>query len=469
MGKTPNTTDAQQSNTKGHWLDLPLRLVSDVKPGEGVQAMALLVSIFTLLFSYYVLKTVREPLILATGGADMKSYGAAFQAGVLLLFVPLYSWFASKVDRFKLILGLSAFFVVCLELFYVGAQLGVPNLGFVFYVWVGIFSVSAIAQFWSFANDIYTKEAGERLFAVIGVGATLGGAFGSSLAKSLFGWGLDAYTMLHVAAGLLVVHAGLMVWTHHVHARQVLTDGTSAAQGAKAADPEPLWTAAAQGFGLILKSRYLMLIALVLFLLNWVNTNGEWLLSDAVDRAVLSDLRALSPDLDDKALRALPAFKSQVGQFWGGFFEWVNYLTLAFQALLVSRLVKYGGLRAAVLMLPLVALGAYGAMTIGVGLGLLRILKMLENATDYSVMNTAKAMLWLPTTPAEKYRAKQAADTFFVRLGDVMSFVVITQLSIKGWTLALLNLALVVGWLVASVWLLRSQAAYTSKSPQALK
>jgi AAA family ATP:ADP antiporter len=30
-------------------------------------------------------------------------------------------------------------------------------------------------------------------------------------------------------------------------------------------------------------------------------------------------------------------------------------------------------------------------------------------------------MLWLPTTRVEKYAGKQAIDTFFVRLGDMLS------------------------------------------------
>jgi AAA family ATP:ADP antiporter len=443
-------------------LDWALSLVSEVRAGEGAQALALLVSVFLLLCAYYITKTAREPLILATGGADMKSYAAAAQAGALLLLVPLYSWFASRVDRFRLLVGVGAFFILCLELFYVGAQLKVPQLGFVFYVWVGLFSVSSIAQFWSFANDLYTKEAGTRLFAVIGVGATLGGAFGSKIAKWLFQGGVDAYSMLHVAAALLVAHVGLLVWIHDKHAA-----AAARAPAAKDQPTERLFDAALAGFAMLFQRRYLMLIALTLLLLNWVNTNGEWLLSDRIDRAALAELRADAAGLTDDALRALPAYKAKVGVFWGGFFEWVNYLTLGIQALLVSRLVKYGGLGAVVLMLPVIALGVYGALLIGVSLGALRVLKTLENATDYSVMNTAKAMLWLPTSPAEKYRAKQAADTFFVRLGDVMSFVVITQLDVRGGPLALLNITLVGVWIATSIWLLREAKAQDQPQPTA--
>ena len=56
---------------------------------------------------------------------------------------------------------------------------------------------------------------------------------------------------------------------------------------------------------------------------------------------------------------------------------------------------------------------------------MVRVVKTAENATDYSVMNTAKQMLWLPTTREQKYKAKQAIDTFFVRFGDLLSAAVV--------------------------------------------
>ena len=43
-----------------------------------------------------------------------------------------------------------------------------------FYIWLGVFNVFVVAQFWSFANDIYTEGQGRRLFPLIGVGASLG-------------------------------------------------------------------------------------------------------------------------------------------------------------------------------------------------------------------------------------------------------------------------------------------------------
>lgn len=87
----------------------------------------------------------------------------------------------------------------------------------------------------------------------------------------------------------------------------------------------------------------------------------------------------------------------------------------------MSRIVKYFGVAGAILALPIVALGAYGLIAVGASLSVVRWAKSAENMVDYSVMNTGKAMLWLPTTREEKYKAKTAIDTFFVRVGDLAS------------------------------------------------
>ena len=108
------------------------------------------------------------------------------------------------------------------------------------------------------------------------------------------------------------------------------------------------------------------------------------------------------------------AFKSAwgafIGSFYGNFFYYVNIITLLIQAFLVSRIVKYLGVKGVLFALPFVAFGAYGLIAFGAGFAMIRVMKMAENSTDYSVMNTARALIWLPTSAEEKYKAKQAVD-----------------------------------------------------------
>src|SRR6478736_4578665 len=110
-------------------LDRALSLFTEIRAGEGATAVLMLANIFLLLVCYSVIKTVREPLILLGGGAEVRSYAAAGQAVLLMGFVPLYSWFATRVDRAKLLIGVSLFFVAGIELFAAAVAARVPYVG----------------------------------------------------------------------------------------------------------------------------------------------------------------------------------------------------------------------------------------------------------------------------------------------------------------------------------------------------
>jgi len=106
------------------------------------------------------------------------------------------------------------------------------------------------------------------------------------------------------------------------------------------------------------------------------------------------------------------------------------------------------GVRGALFALPLVALGAYAAMAAGVTFVVMRAMKVAENATDYSLENTAKALLWLPTSRDVKYKAKQTVDAFFVRCGDVLAalavFVFADRFALATTHIALVNAVLAI-------------------------
>jgi AAA family ATP:ADP antiporter len=150
-------------------------------------------------------------------------------------------------------------------------------------------------------------------------------------------------------------------------------------------------------------------------LLNVVNTTGEYILSHLVVEHA-SALAAADASFDKNAY---------IGAYYGSYFLWVNAIALAVQMFIASRLVKYFGLAGVLYALPVIALGSYGFVAVGATLGIVRWAKTAENSTDYSVMNTAKQLLWLPTSRDEKYKAKQAVDSFFVRLGDLAAALVV--------------------------------------------
>jgi len=409
------------------WLDRVLSLFTEVRAGEGATALLMLANIFLLLVCYAVIKTVREPLILLGGGAEVRSYAAAGQALLLMATVPLYGWFAARVDRAKLLVGVTLFFIVTIELFAAAVAAHVPYVGVAFFVWVGIFNVSLVAQFWSFANDIYNKEAGDRLFPIIMIGMTAGAPLGSLIAGRLFHSGVTPQVILHISTLLLAASVGIYL---RINTRDEERRGV----------PAPALSASG-GFRLVLSNRYLQLVAALVVLLNVVNTTGEYLVA-----------RLLTIHVHELA-RFNPAFDKQayIGSFSGDYQFWVNVAAFLIQAFVTSRLVKYRGLRGALMALPLVALGGYAIVAAGVGFSVVRWIKTAENATDYSVMNTARQLLWLKTSREEKYKAKQAIDTFFVRTGDVISAVVVYagagMLHLTVQQFATVNVALTLAWI----------------------
>ncbi|HYQ88025.1 MAG TPA: Npt1/Npt2 family nucleotide transporter [Candidatus Binatia bacterium] len=438
----------QRETPKGA-LDRLLGVFADVRGGEAASALLLMLNIFLLLASYYLLKTIREPLILASpgGGAEVKSYAAAAMAGLLLILVPLYSAIASRVSRVRLINSVTLFFIACLIAFFGLSQAGVP-IGVAFFIWVGIFNLMIIAQLWAFANDVYTVEEGKRLFAIVGFGASLGAIAGSFVTGQLVKV-YGPYPFMLGAAGLLAI---CMALTNLVSVRE-----KRARSGAPhpAADPSspPATVDPRQGlrgrsgFALVFADRYLLLIGILMLVYNLVNTNGEYILGKTVvSQYTAAHGAASAGGLDEKKV---------IGEFYGNYFTMVNILSAIIQAFVVSRVLKWFGVRVALLVLPAVALIGYGAMAFIPVLRFIRGTKLAENSLDYSLQNTTKNALYLPTSPAAKYKAKQANDTFFVRFGDVVSagivFVGTTWLGFQARQFALVNVALVLVWLTIAV------------------
>ncbi|MGH7843693.1 MAG: NTP/NDP exchange transporter [Candidatus Binatia bacterium] len=443
-------------------LDRILLLFADVRAGEGLTAILLTVNLFLLLTAYLIIKTVRETLILSEGGAEVKSYAAAGQAVLLFLIVPAYGYLASKVNRIKLINWVTVFFISNLVAFYILSQLRVP-LGISFFLWVGIFNLFIIAQFWSFANDIYTEEQGKRLFAIVAFGGSLGAILGPKIASFLFA-PFGPYLLMLLTAVLL----GVCLTFPNVVNKMERGPAKAAKKSPDA--QKPLGKEGA--FKLVVGKPYLFLIAFLMVVLNVVNTTGEFILGKTVTQeaqrvAALQTAATPSggteqPPADDQKGEKVREF---IASFYGDYFFTVNLIGALAQLFLVSRIMKLCGVPASLFFLPVIALAGYSVITIMPALAFIRFAKILENSTDYSLQNTARQALFLPTTREEKYKAKAAIDTFFVRIGDVMSTALVfmsVQLALSARALSGINIVLIALWLLLVVGIGRSYKALTA-------
>lgn len=424
-------TGEPSDDTRPSLLEKALRVITEVRPGEGTTVVLMGFNLFLVLTSYYMLKTIREALILSEGGAEVKTYSSAGQALLLLVLVPAFGAFASRVSRVKLLRGVTLFFVANIVLFFV-AGLAKLHVGVAFFVWVGIFNVMIVAQYWAFANDIYTPEQGKRLFAVVALGSNIGAWMGSLWAGGLIRR-LGPYPLMIVAAVVLAACVGV---AEVINRRQA-----ARAPKEKAADSEkPLGKEG--GFELILKDRYLLLIALLIVVLNLVNTTGEYVLGKLVVQEAVAKFGAGEASLEDR--------QKFIGGFYGDFFSYANLASFLLQMFAVSRVLKYLGVGGAMFVHPIVAFFGYLAVFRMPSLAVARIAKVCDNTLDYSLGKTAQQALWLPTSREAKYKAKQAVDAFFMRAGDVLAAGLVfvgERMAFAAPTFAAFNVVLAAVWM----------------------
>jgi AAA family ATP:ADP antiporter len=427
-------------------VDRFLSLFTKMGPGEGPSVLWFALYVFLLLCCYYILKTTREVFILTEFDAEVASYAIAAQALLLLFIVPLYSVVARAGNKKYLIRWITLFFAANIGIFYLMGNAGM-EIGFIYYVFVGIFGVMVIAQFWAFAADCYNVKSGQRLFPVIMIGGSAGAILGAKVPKLLIALGIDQIEMLLVAGAIL-----LLTLVLGEAARRAIPDSARSTYAATdAGEEKDKLSQALGGFALVFRSRYLMMIVLLVVLLNWVNSTGEVILKDFVRNWAVAEVESGAAD----------SVGDLIGGFFSDFYFTVNLLGFLIQAFLVSRIYRRIGVSGALMILPTIAAIGYGLIAFAIAFvpifTIVRLVKIMENSVDYSVMNTTRQALFLPLSQAEKYEGKTTIDTFFWRVGDMIQagafFVGLNYLGMTIIQFAILNTVLALIWLVVAFML----------------
>ena len=435
-----------------------IRLFTRVRPGEGRSTVLFFANAFLLLFSYYIAKALREAFLLSQFSAEVRAYAVAVIALLLMFIVPAYGLVRRRLDGARL---LRAVILCCaaVMVIFAGVAWSGRRIGFAFFVWVSIYGVMVTAQFWAFATDALNLKSGQRLFPLIMVGGNLGALAGAKCAQFL----VSAIT----AEGLMLVATAAVLLTLALSGRAAaaVPEGSRALSAGQERRPPNLLG----GIGLVLRDRYLLLIALLVVLLNWINSTGEFILADVVSR---------NADLQITASAGLLQKRALIAAFYGDFQFWFTLAGLLIQLFAVSRIYRWVGVPGALLVLPAIAALGYGLVVFVPIFSILRMVKIAENSVDYSLMNTTRQALFLPVSRDAKYEGKTAIDTFFWRFGDLIQAVVVYNgLHRLHWSasqFATLNLALAVVWLALAVAIGReftqmARQNVTNVAPEAVK
>ncbi|MEH6569306.1 MAG: Npt1/Npt2 family nucleotide transporter [Halioglobus sp.] len=384
-----------------------LSLFTTLRAGEGTAAISLCWQSFALMYAYYLLKVIREPMILAEGSAELKAYTTAAQAVILMFFVvPVFAKSYKKLSSLEaknhLFRHTLMFFGICLVTFGAAYHAG-WHIGIAFYIWLGIFSVVTLALFWAFAADLFNVKAGQRIFPLIAAASALGALLGSGSASYL-DQQLGHGGVMFSAAAIL-----LLPWMlcQRVENR-ILPESRALETQAVSEMPDVL----VAGFVMIWRNAYLLRIAAFVIVLNLINTNGEYVLASYVKSQA---------DVVSSMANSASATGDYITQFYSRYFFLVTLLSFGIQLFLVAKIFDRIGVAGAICVLPIVMIINYSLIALIPVLAVVRSAMIFENSVNYSLGTTSRHALFLPVSRDEKYVGKHTIDTFFFRTGDVLS------------------------------------------------
>jgi len=392
---------------------------------------------FTLLAGYYVLRPLRDQMGIAGG---VKNLPWLFTATFLSLLVaqPLYGALVARLPRVRFIPIVYHFFVVNLALFWVLLTLDVEKVivARVFFVWVSVFNLFAVAVFWSFMADLFTAEQGKRLFGFIGAGGTAGALLGPVVTIWLSA-PLGPVNLLIVAAVFL---EAAVFCVHRIErAADARTEvdprGQRVGGGAFAALPE------------LIRSPYLLGVA------AWVS-----LLSFGATIAYFAQANIVSASIHGAANQT---------RLFAGIDLAVGLLSLATQVFATGKFLKRFGTGIAAAALPTVYVVGFAAVAIAPSLSVVVTLQVTQRWMNFAIANPARQIFFTVVGREEKYKAKNLIDVVIYRGSDALYGWVydsLQALGLKLGAIALCALPVVAGWLILSTALGRTQERLTTKT-----
>jgi ATP:ADP antiporter, AAA family len=413
-------------------------------PQERAAALWSFAYFFALLAGYYVLRPLRDQMGIAGG---VRNLPWLFTATFVTLIVaqPVYGALVAKLPRVRFISIVYHFFVANIALFWLLLTLGVAPVvvARVFFVWVSVFNLFAVAVFWSLMADLFTAEQGKRLFGFIGAGGTAGGLLGPLLTIGL-SVPLGATNLL-IAAAVLLELAVFCVY----RLERAATAQAGAAGGVQA-ELRRVGGSAFAALPELIRSPYLIGVG------AWVS-----LLSFCATIVYFQQANIISAAIHDRDTQT---------RIFAGIDLAVNLLTLVTQIFLTGQVLKRFGTGVAAGALPAVYVVGFAALAAVPTLAVVVVLQVVQRWMNYAVANPARQVFFTVLGREEKYKAKNLIDVVIYRGSDALYGWVFDSLQALGLKLGAIALCMVpvaAGWLVLSAFLGRSQERQESQAMDA--
>ncbi|MCF8178778.1 MAG: MFS transporter [Sulfuritalea sp.] len=412
-----------------------------LEPGEGAAVAWAFAYFFLLLASYYILRPLRDEMGIAGGIAKLPwVFTGTFIA--MLLAVPLFGFIASRLPRRQFLPLVYGFFILNLLLFYLAFQIdGWREVtARAFFIWASVFNLFVVSVFWSFMVDIFSSAQGKRLFGLIAAGGTAGAITGPLL-TSLLVVPVGPMNLLLISAlllaGAVLCIRQLGVWS----ARQAPAEGAASA-------PEALGGSVLAGLTLILRSPYLLGVALFMLLFTTLSTFLYFEQAHIVAQSFASS--------------------AERTRFFALLDLTVNTLTVLVQVLVTSRLLGRLGVAGSLALVPLLSALGFALLALTPVLAALAGFQVLRRAGDYAITRPSRELLYTVVDREAKYKAKNALDTVVYRGGDALAgwlFAGLKSLGLGLAVIAWIAVPIALAWAAIAFWLGRRQAVLSRNPP----
>ena len=378
---------------------------------------------FCILFSYYILRPVRDEIGAADRGNLQVLWTVVFL--VMLGAVPLYSASVARWSRAVFIPLANRFFAVNLLAFFAALYLLPvsvrPWIDRVFYVWTSVFALFVVTVFWGFVDDLFRSGQGKRLFGFIAVGSSLGGIAGS-FATAVMVERIPVFMLLLLATVPLEASAWL--------ARGLHRHADAAASALRREGESRVGGSAWSGIGPVFRSPYLRQIALYLVLMTFASSI-----------LYFQQAHLLGQALTDRAARTALLAKMDLT---------VNLLTIATQGLLVAHLIRGIGLGPTLAIQAMVATAGFVTLGLYPVLAVLVAVQVLYRCGQHGLSKPAREVLFTLVGREQRYKSKAFIDAAVYRGGDLASGWIYAGLAALGLTVGTIAL---VAAPVAAVWI----------------
>lgn len=404
-----------------------LRALVDVQKREVEPALLFFSFWFLVIITFQILKPLKKGYFVDALGAGVELYAKLANIGVAIAVVILFTALYNRMGSRRLILSLVSLFAAVLLGFAAIVRSGAPSppVNWALYLFGDAWSTVWVTTFWAYLTELTRPEQSKRLYGLIGGGGVVGGLVGGAVVWKLV-QPLGASTLL-VGCALLTSIIGLIVWRV-----EALTRSPEPPIQRSDTDRLHLHTegrkmnAAIEGAKLVMASRYLLAIALIVFLYE--------LVSQILDYQYSSEAEQLA------GAGATQAFFGKVTAI-------IGVVSVITQFVLVSFIIRTFGVTTALLVLPVAMAMASGVYLVMPVLWVGALLTISDNAFSYSINQTARETLFVPTSAEVKYKARAFANMFVQRVGKgiaILMALALASLPIR--FLSILAIAVIAVW-----------------------